>query len=101
MKPFPDSIKNALAVLSVLAFFFLAVGVAHGKGGIACIERQVARTTLMKNGYAYLGTFINEYHIVLQVFVHRDGRWVLLGVDNADKACILLQGYEHAIGREA
>jgi hypothetical protein len=91
---------KAMTVCAVMALFFGAGvmgGHALADSGLVCSDRKVTQIGLARAGFAYAGTFIDSHNRVLQLYVSRAGAWVIIGITEDLKACILVTGKDHQL----
>lgn len=96
-------LKKAMTVFAVVAFFlfcgFLG-GHALADNYNTCTDRKTTQVGLAKSGFAYVGTFITSDNIVTQLYIHRSGAWVIIGITDDMQACVLILGKEYALAVE-
>lgn len=100
-----SNFKRAVSVLAVAALFFLsaAAGYAATEKSFPCADAKALMAASMRAGYGYLATAISDRGFVTQFYLDMNtGRWLMLGVDNDLKACVLLNGtdWRFALVRE-
>lgn len=96
-------LKKAMTVFAVVAFFlFCGVlgGYALADNAPPCNDRKVTQIALASKRFAYVGTFITSGNVVTQLYIHRSGAWVIIGITEDLQACILVTGKEYALAIE-
>ena len=74
---------------------FAMVFIARQAFALECSPlNDMLKNMLAERQLAYLATSITNQGNVLMYFVNRQGEWVMIGVDNDLKACILLEGQD-------
>jgi len=68
--------------------------------GSYCKPLKSQLITALKSGYAYLATAIDSRGIVLVFFINREGFFQIVGVDDNQSACVLVQGSEWRFAME-
>jgi hypothetical protein len=89
-----------MTVCAVVALFFTAGfmgGAALADSGLVCADRSASQIGLARAGFAYAGTFIDSHNRVLQLYIHRTGAWLILGITEELEACILVTGKDHQL----
>lgn len=67
---------------------------------LVCADRSATQIGLARAGFAYAGTFIDRHNRVLQLYVHPEGAWMIIGITEQLEACMLVTGADHQLPYE-
>lgn len=82
-------LKHLLYVL----FFWLSLSLfSNSSLAFSCVSLKQMHKKLFEGGYAWVFTAVTSNYAVIQLFVNQKAEYIIIGIDNDQNACELIQG---------
>ena len=74
------------------AFLLLIITSYPAQAKLNCSKSKILIDNSFKDGYSFLSTAILDNYISVVLFIDQLGNFRIVGVDDDDNACIIMQG---------
>lgn len=96
---FTSILKRACKYTMLAALLLFAVEAYPKSISFRCDPAPAVMRAALQSGFGYLATAIAEPGAVVQVYVNREGRWLMIGIDDQMRACPVAAGVNWTFAR--